>query len=113
MPVPAGERNRLISIEKLVPGKDAVNQPIEVWTLHKQRWARPLGNTGMATIRSAEQGVQVAPGKYSWRCNFHLDSTEAMRVVYKGMIFDIKEIRHDLHRRQWTDLVCETGGNRG
>lgn len=113
MSVAAGERNRLITIEKKVPGKDAVNQPIDVWTTHRKRWARPLGNTGMAAIRGAEQGVAVSPGKYSWRCNFHLDSTDAMRVVYKGTIYDIKEIRHDLQNREWTDLVCETGASRG
>lgn len=110
----AGDRNRRIAIEVKSAGLDAANQEIETWSHVMYRWARPLTATGMAAVRSIQDGVPMVPGRYSWRINYTPTGLhEGMRVNYKGMLFDIRDIRHDLANREYTDLVCEFGGNNG
>lgn len=109
-----GSRNRKIVIERRVPGVDGANQELDLWERVCERWGRPLGKTGMAAIRSMEPGVQAAPVMYSWEVNYDPDKyTTGMRVNYKGQIFDIKEIRHDISNREWTHLICEIGTSHG
>lgn len=92
-----------------LPGGQPDGQRIFVRDL----WAKPQTLSGMAAIRSAEQGMDIAPVRYSWRVNFRPEITDAMSVDYLGVTYDIKQVRHDLERKQYTYLVCETGGNRG
>lgn len=113
MSLAAGELNRRIIIERPSGAVDAANQPTGAYVRVATRWARPLGKTGMATIRDAQPGIQVAPGMYSWRIRFDESFDTGMRVNYKGRYFDIKEIRHDFAGREYTDLVCEYGANNG
>lgn len=109
-----GERTRLLTISKRTGAVDAANQPIDAWEFVAKRWGRPLTSSGMSAVRAAEQGVQASPGRYSWRINYTPDLFDVgMRAEYKGIIFDIKELRHDHAAREYTDLVCETGGNNG
>lgn len=109
-----GERTRLIHIEKRTAGKDAANQPIDVWEFVMRRWGKPLTATGMSAVRSAQEGVPAVPGRYSWRVKFTPTGIDVgMRVNYKGVIFAIQDIRHDYANREYTDLVCEQGGNNG
>jgi SPP1 family predicted phage head-tail adaptor len=109
----AGSRNRKIQIQRKAEGFDAANQEVTGWVPFLDRWARPLTATGMAAVRAADTGVPMTPGRYSWRINYTPSITEGMRVNYKGMTFDIRDIRHDLANREYTDLVCESGGNDG
>lgn len=109
-----GERTRRIVIEKRQAGVDAANQPIDAWEPVMSRWGKPLTSSGMAAVRAAEQGVNAAPGRYSWRIKFTPEGIDVgMRVNYKGVIFDIRDIRHDYAGKDYTDLVCEQGGNNG
>lgn len=109
-----GERNRLVVIEKRTGAVDAANQPLDQWVPVMKRWGKPLTVRGMTAVRSAEQGVPVVPGRYSWNINYTPAGIDVgMRVNYKGTYFDIKDIRHDHTNREFTDLVCEQGGNNG
>jgi phage head-tail adaptor, putative, SPP1 family len=109
-----GERNRFLHVEKRSSGVDAANQPIDVWELVMKRWGKPLTSPGMSAVRAAENGVNASPARYSWRINFTPNGIDVgMRVNYKGVIFDILDIRHDYATREYTDLVCEQGGNNG
>ena len=110
----AGDRNRRIAIERHSTVMDEANQEIDGWEHVMYRWARPLTATGMAAVRAQEDGIGLSPGRYSWRINYTpVGIDEGMRVNYKGMFFDIRDIRHDLANREHTDLVCEFGGNNG
>jgi SPP1 family predicted phage head-tail adaptor len=109
-----GERNRLIQIERRSGDVDAANQPLDTWVLVMERWSKPLTSTGMAAVRAAEQGVPATPSRYSFRINYTPTGIDVgMRVNYKGTFFDIRDVRHDLSNREYTDLVCEQGGNNG
>ena len=109
-----GNRTRRILIERRTGAADAANQPIDAWEPVMGRWGRPLTATGMSAVRAAEQGVQASPGRYSWEIAFTPEGIDVgMRVNYKGVIFDIRDIRHDYANRDYTHLVCEQGGNNG
>ena len=109
-----GARNRLLVIEKRVDGVDAANQPLDDWEFVMRRWGESKTASGMAAVRAAEQGVTAVPGRYSWRINYTPDGIDiGMRANYKGVLFDIRDIRHDHANREHTDLVCEQGGNDG
>ena len=113
MSIPAGDLNRRIIIEQKSSTVDGTNQKVNLWTPFKPKWSKPLGLTGLAAIRAADESLTPPPGRYSWRMRFDLTITVAHRVNYKGHIFDIRDVRHDFAAREYTDLVCEYGGNNG
>lgn len=114
MTLAAGELNRKIVISKPNDAVDALNQPLPGRVPVFNLWARPLTATGMAAVRAAEQGVPMAPGKYSWRIRYRPTGiTTNMTVEYRGVFFDIRDIRHDYANHEYTDLVCETGVDHG
>lgn len=112
----AGEYNRAISIEKRSGAVDSSNQLLDDWeVVHALLWAKIKTESGMATIRrSAEnQGIMVAPTRMSVRIRYRTDINEGMRVVRKGVPYDILRVQPDEAGREYVDLVCEAGGNDG
>lgn len=113
----AGELNRLITIQRRLVGEDAAGQPLQGWdpVPVAQVWANVRGATGMASIRQSSpvDGVAVSMNSYSFRIRYRLGLDAGMRVVFGGQPFDVKQVRMDHAGREWTDLVCEQGGNDG
>lgn len=112
-----GEHNRRIEIWKPSGAKDAANEPLpNAWTLHKRKWARIRGETGMATIRAAATagGVSTPLDRYSFRVNYDTSITIDMQVRERdGTRYNVLSVRHDKADREWTDIVAETGGSDG
>lgn len=108
-----GERNRKLRIRKRAAGFDEANQPIDVWQDVMTRWGQAKTSTGMAAIRSAEQGIPAAPVRYSWRINYTPVGIDVGMVAVDplGVIYAIQEIRHDAATREYTDLVCDQGAS--
>jgi len=113
MSIGAGSLTRKLYIEKPSGAVDAANQPVGTWLAFKTVWGRPVGPTGMSVVRASMEGVPITPGRYSWRIRYRPNVTSDMRVRYKDMIFSVSEVRHDLDRQEYTDLVCQLGGNNG
>lgn len=111
----AGELNRQIVIQSRDSGSDAAGQPVDTWTTLATVWSKILGATGMGSIRQSanRDGVSVELNSYSFRIRYRTDVDAAKRVVFDGNNYDVKQVRHDLAKREWTDLVCELGGNAG
>lgn len=111
----AGQLNRRIVIQSRDAGTDAAGQPVNTWTTLATVWANVKGATGMASIRqsAAREGMAVEMNSYSFRIRFRTDIDASARVVFGGQNYDIKQVRHDFAGREWTDLVCELGGNDG
>jgi phage head-tail adaptor, putative, SPP1 family len=110
----AGEYSRKIKISKRDPGVDAANQPLDNWLLVLSPWAKPRGATGMGAVRSAMEGVDVSTTMYSFRINYRPAGIDTgMRLEDHGTFYDIRKIVHDVDKHEWTDLVCEAGGNNG
>ena len=112
-----GEHNRRIEIWKFSGAKNAANEPLpNAWTLHKRKWARIRGETGMATIRAAATagGVNTPIDRYSFRVNYDTSITVEMQVRERdGTRYNVLSVRHDKADREWTDIVAETGGSDG
>lgn len=113
--VVAGNLNRRITIQRRGPEQDEAGQPIDGWVEVAKPWAWIKGQTGMGVGRqmAGEGTVATSLNVYSFRIRYRPAITDAMRVLYDGRVYDIKHVRHDLAGREWTDLVCELGGNDG
>lgn len=107
-------RTILINVQQRATGKLPSGQPNGGWTTYKALWAQVQGVSGLAAIRAAEQGLALAPARYSFKLTgYRTDITDAMRVEYKGTIFDIRQVRHNFAEKRGTMLICETGGSNG
>lgn len=104
--------NRVV-IQRRVPGVDAAGQPIDAWMEVATAWANIKGQTGMGSITSPRENVSASIERYSIRIRYREGLDSGMRVLFGGAVFDIKQVRMDFLARQWTDLVCELGGNDG
>lgn len=116
MSMGAGQLNRLFTVEKRTETVDELNQPVPGdWTYHMQVWGNIKGPSGMSSIRGSEaaQGIPRDVSIYSVRIRYRADGsiTSGMRLIHMGMRLDIKKLQHDFERREWTDLICEVGGN--
>lgn len=110
-----GSLNRRIVIQSRDSGEDAAGQPVQTWTTLATVWANIKGATGMGSIRQSanRDGVAVELNSYSFRIRYRTDVDAAKRVVFGGLNYDVKQVRHDLAGKEWTDLVAELGGNDG
>ena len=114
MSIDAGKFSSRIWILKPTTAVDELNQPLpDRFEPYMRLWAQPAGASGMASIMHTrtEDGVPRELNAYSFRIRYRpFGITSDMRVLdtTTNMYFNIKQIRHDLARRQWTDLVCET-----
>jgi SPP1 family predicted phage head-tail adaptor len=109
--VKAGDLRHLILVQSRDAGADAAGQPLQTWTDMASVWADIRGANGLNTIKASLGGVEI--NAYSFRIRYRTDLDAAKRVVYGGQNFDVKQVRHDFAKREWTDLVCEVGGNDG
>ena len=106
-----GEHNRLIGIWKPTGAVNEANEPTGEMVLHKNKWARIRGETGMGTIRAAAQagGVHTPLDRYSFRVNYDKSITVKMQIRERdGSRYNILSVRHDLANRDWTDIVAGT-----
>jgi SPP1 family predicted phage head-tail adaptor len=119
MSLAAGDLTRQIRIEQRVSGQDEAGQPLDEWQPVATVWSKPVGQTGMGAITRNQENVAASINAYSFRIRFREEIDAGMRVVQlkngepMGAPFDIRQVRMDYARRDWTDLVCEQGGSDG
>ncbi|MET0332554.1 MAG: phage head closure protein [Dyella sp.] len=114
MTLAAGTLNRLITIQQRSAAQDEAGQPIDTWSDVISVWANIAGHTGMRSIATGSaNGVVASIDAYSIRIRYREGIDTSMRVVCGSRTFDIKQIRYDLAGREWTDLICQQGGNDG
>lgn len=106
----AGTLNRQVVIQSRDSGTDDAGQPVQTWTTFATVWADIRTQGGLATLRS---GVATDVTGYSIRIRYRTDITAGMRVVCDSVVYDVKHVLLDVAGRDWTDLVCERGGNDG
>ena len=112
--LPAGSRNRRITIQKSTNGRDGAGQPIKVWVnVLPPVWANVKGQTGLGTIVGDQAGVATSITRYSFRIRYRTGLDAGMRVLFGGVPYDITSVQMDEDRREWTDLVCNRGANDG
>lgn len=106
----AGKLNRQVTIQSRDSGTDDAGQPVQTWTDHATVWADIRTQGGIATLRG---GVATDVSGYSIRIRYRTDVTAGMRVVCDSVAYDVKHVLLDVAGRDWTDIVCERGGNDG
>ena len=116
MSMGAGEFNRRITLHEKSGAVDAANQPIDdfadapAFTL----WAKILGASGLSVVRAGMDGVAATSGMYSFRVRYRPTGIHTdMQLRYGGFKFDVRDVRHDFNRHEYTDIVCELGANDG
>jgi SPP1 family predicted phage head-tail adaptor len=107
----AGTLRNLILLQTRDSGTDDAGQPVQTWTDLASVWADIRGANGLNTIKASLDGVEI--NAYSFRIRYRTDVDAAKRVVYGGQNYDVKQVRHDHARKEWTDLICAVGGNDG
>jgi SPP1 family predicted phage head-tail adaptor len=105
-----GTLNRRITIQEKVNAADGAGQPLDAWKAVAERWANISGQTGMGTITGLQENVAASVERYSIRIRYFEGVKAGMRAVQGSMIFAIRQVRHDVAKREFTDLVCELGG---
>ena len=114
----AGELNRCVRIEKRAQGQDGAGQPVGTWQKVGDIWAGIANETGLGAIRSSLQGdVPASIARYSFLVRLqavtNLGIDAGMRIVYDGLVFDIKGVTRDLRQRDKAFIICEQGGSDG
>lgn len=113
MTLAAGTLNRQITIQRRQAGEDEAGQPLQGWELVAQVQAYVKGPNGMGTITALQDNVAASINRYSFRIRYRTGIDAGMRVLLGEQAFDIKQVLMDFERRDYTDLVCEQGGNDG
>ncbi|AOZ06770.1 phage head closure protein [Cupriavidus malaysiensis] len=107
----AGPLNKRVTIQRLGEEQDRTGNPIPVWTdVGRPVWASILHQSGRETIKSDASTSIV---RASIRVRYRADVDASMRVLHGAKIYAIKAVLPDEVRREYIDLVCETGGSNG
>jgi SPP1 family predicted phage head-tail adaptor len=106
----AGTLNRRITIQRPGTAQDGAGQPIPTWTDVVSVWANVASKSGLEATRSDTPTSIVS---YSMRIRYRTDIDATMRVLYGGVIYDIRAAIPDQAGHEYTDLVVETGANDG
>ena len=102
--------NRLVVIQQLTAGQDAIGQPTQVWAALATVWADIRYLNGIETVKS---DAPVSVAKASIRIRRRVDVTAGMRVALGTTYFDIRAVLPDEQSRERLDLACEVGANQG
>lgn len=100
----AGFLNRKVLIKSCSTSVDSLGQPVETWSTFATTWANIRFLSGVET---AKAGTEVSLKKASIRIRYRTDITEAMRVEYYGLTYQINAVLRDEAKRVYVDLVCE------
>jgi len=103
-------RNR-ITIQRPAETFDAIGQPVAGWAIVAAVWADVHFLSGLEAIK-ADGPVNAI--KASVRIRYRADVTGSMRVLLStGQLLDVRAVLPDVARREFVDLVCESGQNNG
>ncbi|MFZ6801931.1 phage head closure protein [Undibacterium sp. Di24W] len=100
----AGRLNRRITIQSFGTTQDAIGQEIQDWSTFAQPWANIRFLNGVESVKA---DAEVSVSKVSIRIRYRQDITEAMRIVYNGITYQIKAVLPDEAKRDHVDLACE------
>ena len=121
MALAAGTLNRRGTIQRRQDGEDEAGQPLDDWDVVAKVWAHVKGQTGMGAITGLQDNVAASIDRYSIRIRYRTGLDAGMRWCFndendepiESEPFDIKQVRMDFERKEWTDLITEKGGSQG
>ena len=107
MPIKAGQYDERVIIQNLTEGLDGFGDPTKSWADQVATWAQVLSLRGDEPfIRS--QTLSKAAIKFRIRYNSGITITEAHRIVYDSVNYDIKHIAKKGHRSaEYWEIIAE------
>ncbi|QEZ47186.1 phage head closure protein [Cupriavidus oxalaticus] len=108
-----GQRSELVQIQKPADGYDDFGQPVIGWVKVIDVWANIVHRSGLETIR-ADTPTSIVQASIRIPAPAAAGVTAAMRVMCAdGIAYNIKGVLPDRVKREFVDLVCETGASDG
>lgn len=109
----AGQRSERVEIQRPADGRDELGQPLLGWVTVRPVWAQILHRSGIEVIRS-DAPTSIVQASVRIPRPAAIGVTAAMRVLCAdGTAYAIKGILPDRVKREYVDLVCETGASDG
>ena len=109
----AGQRSELVQIQRRADGEDELGQPTVGWAKVTDVWANILHRSGLELIR-ADAPTSIVQASIRIPAPAAAGVTPAMRVLCAdGTAYNIKGVLPDRVKREFVDLVCETGASDG
>ena len=106
----SGTLGNKVSLQRRTSGKDALNQPTDVWTEYASVWGNVLMKSGKESI---ESGTQVSIGQASIRIRYRTDVTNGDRAICQGITFHIVSPLPSVSTQEYTDLVVTLNATEG
>ena len=108
----SGKMNRRITIQKREDDYDSAGQQVDRWEDLCLTWAWIRTASGVAAM-ATKDGVGRDITRYSFRIRYNVHVKADMRILYQGLIFEIREVLHDIAGKEYTDIVAYLGGATG
>ncbi len=99
-----------IRIQRLDDAQSESGAPSQEWIDIFSVWANIRYLNGTESIKS---DAPISVARASIRIRYRTDIVANMRVLHGATIFNVRAVLPDEERREFVDLVCETGGNDG
>jgi len=110
MTLQSGSLNRLVTVQRKSGDKDGLGQSTLIWIDFAVVWANIRYLSGKEYLVGQ---VEVSKAIASIRIRYREDITAAMRVLYRGAIYNIAAVLPDTQGREYVDLTVSIGANRG
>lgn len=81
--------NNRIEIQSYEEVENEAGEIIKQWKTYKKLWSQKLRLRGSNSYTDNKEEIEYT---YRFKIRYRTDINESMRVVYKGIIYDIKHI---------------------
>lgn len=85
----AGKLSCRIEIQQYGDIENELGELTKGWVKYKTLWAEKKQLRGSNTIDADREGIEYT---YRFKVRYRNDLDESMRIVYKGIVYDIKHI---------------------
>lgn len=103
MSLDLGKMRHRIEIQYITDGENEAGETIKVWSTYKKLWAERKQLKGENPTNLDKEGLQY---KYRFKIRYRTDIDEDMRIVYDGVIYDIKNINPVKELEAYTTIDC-------
>lgn len=105
-------RDKRVTIQNPVRGKDAAGGSTTTWTTLAPVWAAVRNFSGNER-RATQSGGEVAEARTEFDIGYLAGVTEESRVSYGGKLYNIKHVNNLNEAKRTLILTCDTGVNDG
>ena len=108
--IPAPRFNRVVALQEKTITRDHFGSQIEAWSEIAEVWAS-VNQTGTSEKFNNDANRKIALRSAQITIRWRSDAKETWRVIYDGLIWDIKGIA-EIRQRVGLTLFCQTDVNR-